>query len=178
MRRIARTLACLASAWLLFACSSEPSAASGQDASVPDDAESDVFVDADVGDTAKAETSPDACEPYCHWDCSGGPPTCFAGQVWRFGRSPRPCCHYADPWPGPGPTCSTDVVGSCASGCAPSPDPRYAVCGAAPAGPWITYCAEGGSKSAGAPCTTDTECRPAADGIAALRCDLAAKECV
>jgi len=59
----------------------------------------------------EAETSPPSqgpCDEYCHWDCLARQSFfCFGGEVWRVGYGPRPCCHYGDPWPGPGPMCTT-----------------------------------------------------------------------
>jgi len=58
------------------------------------------------------------CDPYCHWDCFGGSPVCQGGKVWDFGFGPRSCCTTSDPWPGPGPVCSTGIPRlTCPNGC-------------------------------------------------------------
>jgi hypothetical protein len=58
------------------------------------------------------------CTEGCHWDCFSDGWSCVDGKVWRIARGPRRCCNVADPWPGPGPTCSTDVpVRVCGTNC-------------------------------------------------------------
>jgi hypothetical protein len=130
-----------------------------------------------------AASEVDTCDPYCHWDCFGGT-QCIDGRAWVNGTAPRACCHRGDPWPGPGPRCGASSH-PCAGGSCVVPDRRYASCLqriGTPTAPCTgfddcehlrLYCPEGTAKSPGAPCDSDAECRPAANGASRLRCDLA-----
>jgi hypothetical protein len=175
----------------LSACTGSPREAA--DAALPADAAlaADAPIDAPVDaappiDAPPDAASPDACVPGCHWDCFGGS-QCASGFAWVNGFAPRPCCSYGDPWPGPGPVCSAFGV-ACAGGACATPDPRYAACTAligTRAEPCsggdcehlLLHCPEGGAKDVGSPCSDDRDCRPAAEGVARLRCDTGASRC-
>ncbi len=130
----------------------------------------------DVGIDAMPE-----CVEGCHWDCFGGS-QCVDGVAWVNAFAPRECCHYSDPWPGPGPLCAAHGH-ACEGGVCSAPDPRYRACVellGTPGEPCqgadcehiLLWCPEGMPKESGAPCTDDRDCRPAAQGIMRLRCDV------
>jgi hypothetical protein len=119
------------------------------------------------------------CDPGCHWDCFGGA-YCLGDTAWVNGSGARECCQYGDPWPDPGPACS--IAGHECGGACIEPDPRYAACtqllgttadcSGADCEHLLLFCPEGAAKVVGASCASDADCRPAADGIARLRCDV------
>jgi len=155
--------------------------------SASDDGAADDGV-ADDG-SATDDGGDDACDPGCHWDCFGGI-GCEEGEVWLYGNAPRDCCHYRDPWPGPGPVCGFVMLADCApEACDPDAagDPRYTSCLEFIDDPVLenwehippTLCAGGWGRRAGDPCATDDDCRPAAEDAAPrLRCDVASSTCV
>ena len=130
----------------------------------------------------------DGCVPGCHWDCFGGT-QCEQGTAWVNGFAPRECCQFSDPWPGPGPECAASAYHCQGGDTCVEPDPRYQAClrvlgtstepcFAADCEPLRLYCPEGAVKQPGAPCSSDGDCRPAAEGVARLRCDGASTTCV
>jgi len=130
----------------------------------------------------------DGCDEYCHWDCFGGV-QCTAGKVWLLGNGPAPCCRYGDPWPYGGIVCSTGEPIACEGGSCIVPDARYTDClnaygrkadtcsvsegtvGTACELPRL-YCPQGAPKHPGDACASDADCRPAAEGVSRLNCDV------
>jgi hypothetical protein len=117
------------------------------------------------------------CDPECAWPCAGGS-LCADGTAWLNAADPVDCCYDDQPWPGPGPLCAVTPL-ACTGGACATPDPRYAACldrlGRADAKDaeelLRLYCPQGAARSAGDSCLSDTDCRPAAEGVIALRCD-------
>ncbi len=129
---------------------------------------------------------PDSCQPGCHWDCFGGGAVCQDGKLYRLGRGAAPCCRFEDPWPFPGPVCSSGTLYACLTKCAPV-DSRYAHCFApTPAADmpdsmahlFKLSCAETQYAIPGTACQTDDQCRPMAMDVSSrLACDLASHQC-
>jgi hypothetical protein len=137
-------------------------------------------IDPGTHDGGPTDASTDAaCAEGCHWDCFGGS-ECVFGEAWVNAFAPRACCTFQDPWPDPGPECSVSSY-PCKDGACGVPDPRYRVCVEElnRSVPCLgeceqlrLYCTlEGAAKSAGAVCENDLDCRPAAEGVARLRCE-------
>src|SRR5215813_7470970 len=114
---------------LLFGCSRsrvKPAGDAAIDAPLAIDA---AAPDAVAPDAAVPDARPDAapaadagCDLGCHWDCFGGS-QCIDGKVWITAYAPRECCHVTDPWPGPGPICSSGAPHACEGGACAVPDP-------------------------------------------------------
>lgn len=139
----------------------------------------------DDGAAGLTEDGSSACDPGCHWDCFGGI-TCEAGDIWLLGYGARPCCSYAEPWPGPGPTCGLYRIGTCEGGTC-SMDPRYSQCRYVGGSMWLEtfehltplFCPENWPRVAGDHCETHADCRPVAEGtVPRLRCDADSSTCV
>jgi len=131
------------------------------------------------------------CLPGCHWDCfPGGGTVCKAGIVYQYGGGGSvPCCNFADPWPYPGPECTSGSSYTClTSTCHDVTKLPYYQCLARTHGyvedigsvstiPHLLklYCDADPLRHKGDPCTTDADCRPAVAGP--LKCNPAAGEC-
>ncbi len=147
-----------------------------------------------------------ACDPGGHFDCIAGA-FCIGGGVWETLSGVRNVCHPDDyvrwPWictssPLPPPPADLSSPHSApAYACASSEcglagsliaDERYQGCIAdlvssrsatpARAEPLLRlFCTEGLPHRVGAPCATDDDCRPAAEGISRLTCDRTSRAC-
>lgn len=128
------------------------------------------------------------CQPGCHWDCFGSV-WCSAGQVVVDAYGARPCCQPGEmsldeacrvsSTPCPTGRCAEPTVyGACATR---RNELRHGgLYGALPASLTVRVFCEGGAlKRAGAACTSDDDCRPAApEHAGGLRCAPATQRCV
>jgi len=126
--------------WLLFlslGCSTTASTLPPADTSVADGADAT----ADARDAKDASSADRGCDRGCFWDCLPALYRCREGGIvyYAYGGAPPGCCHFGDPWPYPGPACTSGVAGTCPSGTCATPPEQIDVDAADPEA-WRAWC--------------------------------------